>query len=62
MVPFNMGMFLQLKVSFKMGTFSDTQHTHPGIFILESPPRGVVAEGTHAIDIIITPSRTIDNT
>ena len=25
-------------MSFKMGPFSDTQHTHPGIFILESPP------------------------
>ena len=36
--PFKMGMFLQLEVSFKMGAFSDTQHTHPGIFILESPP------------------------
>ena len=33
--PFNMGMFLQLEVSFKMGAFSDPQHTHPGIFILE---------------------------
>ena len=29
---------LQLKVSFKMGLFSDTKHTHPGIFILELPP------------------------
>ena len=36
--PFKMGMFLQLEVSFKMGAFSDTQPTHPGIFILESPP------------------------
>ena len=36
--PFNMGMFLQLEMSFKMDAFSDTQHTHPGIFILESPP------------------------
>ena len=35
---FNMGMFLQLQVSFKMGAFSDTKHTHPGIFILESTP------------------------
>ena len=34
------GYVLQLKVSFKMGLFSDTKHTHPGIFILESPPRG----------------------
>ena len=34
--PFKMGMFLQLEVSFRMGAFSDTQHTHPGIFILES--------------------------
>ena len=32
------GYVLQLKVSFKMGLFSDTKHTHPGIFILESPP------------------------
>ena len=23
-----------------MGLFSDTKHTHPGIFILESPPWG----------------------
>ena len=22
-----------------MGLFSDTKHTHPGVFILESPPR-----------------------
>ena len=36
--PFNMSMFLQLEVPFKMGAFSDTQHTHPGIFILELPP------------------------
>ena len=34
------GYVLQLKVSFKMGLFSDTKHTHLGIFILESPPRG----------------------
>ena len=34
------GYVLQLKVSFKMGLFSDTKHTHPGIFILESPARG----------------------
>ena len=33
-------MFWQLKVSLKMGTFSDTQHTHPGISIFESPPPG----------------------
>ena len=32
------GYVLQLKVSFKMGLFSDTKHTHPGIFILELPP------------------------
>ena len=32
------GYVLQLKVSFKMGLFSDTKHTHPGVFILESPP------------------------
>ena len=36
--PFDMGMFYRLKVSFNMGTFSDSLHTHPGIFILESPP------------------------
>ena len=27
-----------IEVLFKMGAFSDTQHTHPGIFILELPP------------------------
>ena len=36
--PFNLGMFFLPKASFKMGTFSDPQHTHPGIFILELPP------------------------
>ena len=38
--PFNMGMlFFFLPIaSFKMGTFSDRQHTHPDIFILELPP------------------------
>ena len=39
--PFNMGMFffyLRPKASFKMDTFSDPQHTHLGIFILEPPP------------------------
>ena len=36
--PFNMSMFFLPKASFKMGTFSDPQHTHPGIFILELPP------------------------
>ena len=35
--PLNMGVILP-KASFKMGTFSDPQHAHPGIFILESPP------------------------
>ena len=40
--PFKMGMFLQLEVSFKMGAFSDTQHTHLGILILESPPEGSI--------------------
>ena len=34
------GYVLPLKVSFKMGLFSDTNHTHPGVFILESPPGG----------------------
>ena len=33
-----MGMFYLPKASFIMGTFSDPQHTHPGIFILKSPP------------------------
>ena len=33
------GYVILPKVSFKMGTFSDPQHTHPGIFILESPHR-----------------------
>ena len=28
-------VFFLPKASFKMGTFSDPQHTHPGIFILE---------------------------
>ena len=37
--PFNMGMFFLPKASFKMGTFSDIQHTLPGIFILESSPQ-----------------------
>ena len=27
-----------------MGLFSDTKHTHPGIFILESPPRASETE------------------
>ena len=37
--PFNMGMYFFLpKASFKMGTFSDPQHTHSGIVILESLP------------------------
>ena len=40
MIPYGYGYVLQLKVSFKMGPFSDTQHTLPGIFILESPPVG----------------------
>ena len=38
--PFQYGYVLQVKVSFKMGLFLDTQHTLPGIFILESPPPG----------------------
>ena len=46
--PFNMGMciyFFLSKASFKMGTFSDPQHTHPGIFILELPPPPGVGVG-----------------
>ena len=35
---FNMGMFILREASSKMGTFSDPQHTHPGIVKLESPP------------------------
>ena len=30
--------FFLPNASFKMATFSDPQHTHPGIFTLESPP------------------------
>ena len=37
--PFNMGMFFLPKASFKMGTFSDPKHTHPGIFILGTDTR-----------------------
>ena len=52
--PFNMGticfLFFLHEASFKMGTFSDPQHTHPGIFILESPhPLGL----THMMQSVI---------
>ena len=41
--PFNMGMFFLLpKAFFKLGTFPNPQHTHPCIFILESPPGTLV--------------------
>ena len=41
-----MGMFIFLpKWSFKMGTFSDLQHTHLSIFILELPPNEWWFEG-----------------
>ena len=38
--PFNMGIFFYLrpKASYKIDKFSDPQHTHLGIFILECPP------------------------
>ena len=36
--PLHYGEALQVKESLKNGQFSDTQHTHPGIFILEWPP------------------------
>ena len=39
-VSLQYGYVLQLKESFKMGLFSDTKHTHPAVFILESPPPG----------------------
>ena len=47
--PFKMGIFLQLEVSFKMGAFSDPQHTHPGIFMLESPPWELTAALTYSL-------------
>ena len=34
------GYVLHQKVSFKMGPFSNPEHTHPGNLILESPPGG----------------------
>ena len=40
--PFYMGIcfcFFLPKVSFKIGTFSDPQHTHPDIFRHPPPPR-----------------------
>ena len=36
----NYGYVLHQKVSFKMGPFSNPEHTHPGNLILESPPGG----------------------
>ena len=35
---FNMVMFYKIKVSFGMGTFSDSCDKLSGIFIFESPP------------------------
>ena len=43
---FNMGMFYSPQASFKMGT--DPKNTHPGIFILESPPPLPPGRGTGA--------------
>ena len=43
--PFNMNMFFLLKVSFKMGTFSDPQHTHPGILYWSQPPPPPIESG-----------------
>ena len=39
-----MGIFLLPKASFIMGAFSDTQHTHPSIFILEEGGGGLGAK------------------
>ena len=36
--PFIVGVFFKLDMSFKMGPFSNLQHTHPGIVELKSPP------------------------
>ena len=33
--PFNTGMFYKLKVSFNMGTFSESWHTRPGTYSRE---------------------------
>ena len=53
--PFNMGMFILPKASFKMGPFSDPQHTHPGISILESPPWGFESVLLQGLGIPETP-------
>ena len=45
--PFNMGMFLQLEVSFKMGVFSDTQHTHIWAFLYWNHPPPPPPPGCH---------------
>ena len=44
-------VILQLKVSFKMGLFSDTGHTHPGIVILESPP-GIEIQSVRHMEVV----------
>ena len=43
------GYVLQLKVSFKMGLFSDTRHTHPGMFYIEvaTPWDVITGPGSH---------------
>ena len=53
------GYVLQLKVSFKMGPFSDTRHTHPGIFILKSLPLGMSSQALEAI--LIKELRVLEN-
>ena len=52
--PFNIGMFLQLKVLFKMGAFSGTQHTHPAIFIFEWGGGGGVMPYTYLYAVVIS--------
>ena len=53
--PFNMGMFILPKASFRMGPFSDPQHTHPAIYILESPPWGFESVLLQGLGISETP-------
>ena len=48
--PFHMGMLLLPKASFNMGTFSYPQHTHPGIFILESLPLEKLCQCLHELE------------
>ena len=50
--PFNMGMFYIPKASFKMGTFSDLQDTHPGILYIGVAPweaGAVIWGGVHDV-------------